>query len=163
MPKGATPFPVASVRRTELLTFNIAALGHTLTNEFLLAGGKFNRMEFNAPAQLARLKEKIVINCTGYGARALWKDDSLTPVRGQIAWLIPQPDANYGLYYSGVGVLCRRDGIAVQSLKGDTEGFGDSSESPDRAEAERVVGVLAELFDRIRIAAEQRATGFLSN
>ena len=31
-----------------------------------------------------------MINCPGYGARALWKDESIIPVRGQIAWLIPQ-------------------------------------------------------------------------
>ena len=28
--------------------------------------------------------------------------------------LIPQPEVNYGLYYDGVSVLSRRDGIVVQ-------------------------------------------------
>ena len=44
----------------------------------------------NTPADLAVLKQKVVVNCTGYGARALWKDESIVPVRGQIAWLIPR-------------------------------------------------------------------------
>ena len=59
-----------------------------------------------------------MINCPGYGARALCSDESVTPVRGQIGWLIPQPEVNYGLYYSGVSMLSRRDGIVVQALWG---------------------------------------------
>jgi D-amino-acid oxidase len=149
MPPGSTPFPTDHVRRAESLTFNVADYGHTLMNDFLIAGGKIKRMEFHAPAELIRLKEKVVINCPGYGARALWKDESITPVRGQIAWLIPQPEVNYGLYYRRVGLLARRDGIVVQSIAGDMEGYGDDNETPDKAEAERTVGVMAELYSRM--------------
>jgi len=41
--------------------------------------------EFHAPQDLAALPESVIINCTGYGARQLWTDDSIVPVRGQIA------------------------------------------------------------------------------
>ena len=89
----------------------------------------------------------MVINCTGYGARALWKDETLTPVRGQIARLIPQPDVRYALIYRHVLAVPRRDGIVVQSFAaGEGEGYGDASEAPDRAEAEQAVTTLAELF-----------------
>ena len=53
-------------------------------------------------------------NATGYGARALWKDESIVPIRGQIAWLIPQPEVNYSVFYKNVFILSRRDGILVQ-------------------------------------------------
>ncbi len=89
---AATPFPTPYVRRGEQMMFNIADYGHTLMADFLAAGGVFQRAEFHAPGELAQLKEKVVINCPGYGARALWNDESIVPVRGQIAWLIPQPE-----------------------------------------------------------------------
>lgn len=151
LPPGSTPFPVATVRRSTDLIFNIADYGHTLFNDFLIAGGKFVRMEFHSPADIAALREKVVINCPGYGARALWKDESITPVRGQMNWLVPQADFHYGLYYRQVGVTPRRDGIGVQMLDGgDMKGYGIEDETPDRAEAERAVGILAELSARMR-------------
>jgi hypothetical protein len=147
---GSTPFPVANVRRSSHMIFNIANLSHTLFNDFLLAGGKFQRMEFRSPADIAALKEKVVINCPGYGARALWRDESIVPVRGQMNWLVPQADFHYGLYYRQVGVTPRRDGIGVQMLDGgDMKGYGIEDETPDRAEAERAVGILAELSARM--------------
>jgi D-amino-acid oxidase len=82
---AATPFPTARVRRTETMMFNIADYGHTLIADFLARGGQIRRTEFHVPGELAQLKEKVVINCPGYAARTLWKDDTVTPVRGQIA------------------------------------------------------------------------------
>jgi D-amino-acid oxidase len=151
LPKGASPFDAPFVYRSESLLFNITDYGHLLMNDFLTAGGQIHRMEFHAPAELARLKEKVVINCPGYGARALWKDESITPVRGQIAWLIPQPEVNYGAFYKDVSVLSRRDGIVVQALDGgDMKGYGDQNETPDRAEADKAVTTVAELYSRFR-------------
>ena len=147
VPADATPFKAGAVARSEIMIFNIADYGHTLLNDFFIAGGQFRRAEFHAPAQIAALGKKVVINCTGYGARALWKDDTLTPVRGQIARLIPQPDVRYGLVYRQVIAVPRRDGIVVQSFEGgDMKGYGVTSEAPDRAEAEQAVTTLADLF-----------------
>jgi glycine/D-amino acid oxidase-like deaminating enzyme len=144
---GATPFGNRTVWRNEDLMFNIADYGHTLMSDFFAAGGKFEMREFHAPNEFARLKEKVVINCTGYGARDLWKDESVVPVRGQIAWLIPQPEVTYGLYYRHINVLSRTDGICVQSLEGgDMRGYGDTNETLDRSEADHVVNAIAPLF-----------------
>ncbi|HLY58062.1 MAG TPA: FAD-binding oxidoreductase [Stellaceae bacterium] len=149
LPRGATPFDADTVYRTENLVFNVADYGHTLLTDFLLAGGEIRHAEFHAPAELAALDEKVVINCTGYGARALWRDESIVPVRGQIAWLIPQPEVRYALYYDGVNVVPRRDGIVVQTLEGgDMRGYGDTNETPDRAETEGAVRTIARLYER---------------
>lgn len=146
---GASPFPGA-VRRTSLMQFNIADLGHTLMADFLAAGGHIERREFHDLSELGHLREKVVINCPGYGARALCKDETVTPVRGQIGWLIPQPEVNYGVYYKDVSMLSRRDGIVVQALwGGDMFGYGDDHEVADRAETERAVHILAELYGRM--------------
>ena len=150
---GSTPFPTPYVRRSSQMMFNIADYGHTLMSDFLAAGGRFERREFHEPSELALLKEKVVINCPGYGARMLWKDESIVPVRGQIAWLIPQPEVNYGVVYKDVSMLPRRDGIVVQAVEGgDMKGYGDTNESPDRAEANNAVATIAELFARMRPA-----------
>ena len=151
LPPEESPFDAPVVSRGPSLIFNIADYGHTLMTDFLLAGGELRTMEFHAPSELTALKEKVVINCPGYGGRSLWKDESIKPVRGQIAWLIPQPEVTYGAAYNGVNMLSRKDGIVVQSVgRGDMEGYGDENEAPDRADAERTVKTIAELFSRFR-------------
>jgi D-amino-acid oxidase len=148
LPVDATPFRAAtSVAFSQTMMFNISDYGRTLMDNFFAAGGKFQRADFQEPAQILALGKKVVINCTGYGARALWKDETLIPVRGQIARLVPQPDVHYALIYRHVLTVPRRDGIVVQSFAaGEDEGYGDSSETPDRAESEQAVATLAELF-----------------
>ncbi|MBI2687311.1 MAG: FAD-binding oxidoreductase [Acidobacteria bacterium] len=150
LPPGSHPFPTSGALRDTGLTFNIAAYSRLLVSDFLVEGGKMERREFHSPSELAELPEKVLINCTGYGARALWKDESIVPVRGQIAWLLPQPEVNYGVMYKGVYVLSRRDGIVVQDGGiGEMEGYNDANESPDRKAAETSVGVVAELYARM--------------
>jgi glycine/D-amino acid oxidase-like deaminating enzyme len=102
---------------------------------------------FRTPADFAALPQAVIVNCTGYGARALMGDDSIVPVRGQIAWLAPQPEVHYGLYYKSVSILPRSDGIVVQYV-GDSDmfGVGIADETPDRGEAERAIATIAPLF-----------------
>jgi D-amino-acid oxidase len=149
LPPGATPFPTKYVRRSENLQFNIASYGQTLLGQFYAMGGKMEVREFHAPSDFTQLKQKVVINCTGYGARALWKDESITPVRGQIGWLIPQPELTYGVNYRDVQMIPRSDGIVVQMLEGgDMRGYNEDNEVVDRAESEEAVGRIAELYSR---------------
>jgi D-amino-acid oxidase len=151
LPEGATPFPVRYVRRSESMVFNSPEYSHMLMRDFFAAGGTFVRKEFHAPNDLTQLSEKVVINCPGYAAREWWNDNTITPKRGQIAWLIPQPEVNYGLTFRGTLVTSRRDAIAVQDTSGgEAQGYNNSSELADRIEADHAVGVLADLFSRFR-------------
>ena len=157
LPPGGHPFPTRYARRTSGLTFNIAGYARQLVSDFLLEGGRIERMEFHSPSDLIQVSQKVLIDATGYGARALWKDESIVPVRGQIAWLIPQPEVNYGLFYRNLAVLARRDGIVVQDFgKGDMEGYNDANEEPDRQAAESAVQILAELYSRMNRAGPTR-------
>ena len=141
---GTHPFRPAYARRGSSLTFNVADLMYQLTNDFLIAGGRIVPMEFHEPGDVAKLRQRSIINCTGYGARALWRDDSILPVRGQIAWLIPQPGLTFGVYYGGLSMLARRDGIVVQQVGSDEWfGYNDGNEEPDLAAAEASVRQLA--------------------
>jgi hypothetical protein len=135
------------LRRDTLMMFNLSSYTRMLVADFLENGGKFVITEFHSPADLAPLREKTLINATGYGARALFRDESLVPVRGQLARVIPQPEVNYGLYYKDVSFVPRRDGLVFQVV-GDSDyyGYNDDSALPDRAEAEHSVNSIASLF-----------------
>ena len=93
------------------------------------------------------MREKTLINATGYGARALFSDESVTPVRGQLARMIPQPDINYGLFYKGVSFVPRRDGFVFQVTgNNDYYGYGIDTTTPDRVEAEHAIQTIQSLF-----------------
>lgn len=129
------------------LMFNLTAYTQTLLSDFHAAGGRIEIAEFRTPADCARLKEKTLVNATGYGARALFGDQSIVPVRGQLARTIPQAEVNYGLFYNQVGFVPRRDGLVFQVAgEDDYYGYDDDTEVPDRAEAERAVTTIASLF-----------------
>jgi D-amino-acid oxidase len=150
LPPGTHPFPTRYARRNSSLTFNVAGYSRQLVNDFLIEGGRIENTEFHSPSELSRITEKVVINATGYGARALWKDESIVPVRGQIAWLLPQAEVNYGVAYKGINVIARRDGIVVQDTGiGDMEGYRDENEQPDRAAADSAVRVVSDLYGRM--------------
>jgi hypothetical protein len=159
IPAGAHPFPTKYVQRSTSLSFNVADYSRQLLNDFLIAGGVIETREFHSPQEISAVPQPVIINCTGYGARQLWSDESIVPVRGQIAWLIPQEGVHYGIYYKGINVLARRDGIVVQpGLGGDDEGWNDINEQPDRAAAEAGVQVLQELYSRMEKVQSRRTT-----
>ncbi len=151
MPPGSTPFPTKYVRRNTSLSFNVASYSRQLVQEFQIAGGRIETREFHTPADLTSLPQQLIICCTGYGSRALWSDESIVPVRGQIAWLIPQEGVTYGVNYRGLNVLARRDGIVIQPAgdRGEEEGWNDTNEEPDRVAAEAGVKTLQELYRRM--------------
>ncbi|MDP2764479.1 MAG: FAD-dependent oxidoreductase, partial [Brevundimonas sp.] len=150
VPPSVSPFPVARTRRVSAMQFNVSELAQRLESEFLIHGGRIETRAFHTPAEIAALPERIVVNCTGYGARALFNDTQIVPVRGQIAWLAPQPEVDYGLNFRGVTVLSRPDGIVVQNTRSDMNGYGIENETPDRGEAEATIGIVAPLFPSFR-------------
>jgi len=94
----------------------------------------------------------VVINCPGFAARDWWKDKSMMPVRGQTGWLIPQPEVQYGITYRSVQVLSKSDGVMVIALEhGDMKGYNNGDETPNRAESERAVRVIEELYARFPV------------
>ena len=153
-PPGSHPFGQRFVRRDTQLMFNLASYQRTLLQDFTANGGRIEIAEFHAPQDFARLKEKTVINATGYGARALFGDQSIVPVRGQLTRMIPQPEVTYGLGYQDVSFVPRKDGWVFQVTgASDYYGYDDETAVPDRAEAEHAVTTIASLFDTTAPAA----------
>ena len=92
--------------------------------------------------QLAALAEPVIVNCTGMGARELFGDDSLVPIKGQLVVLRPQPGIDYltvgGGRFSTRGsqyMFPRSDGI----LLGGTYQRGVETLEPDPVETERIL------------------------
>ena len=132
------------------MMFNISTYARLLLAEFREAGGTIEIREFHEPRELMKLPEKTLIHATGYGARALFKDESIVPVRGQTARLIPQPEVTYGLYVApSLSVVPRSDGILVQVL-GDTGNFNNPDTTPNRAASEAAVQQLADVMARMQ-------------
>ncbi len=148
IPEAERPFSREGVVRGGLtMTFNVTEYSRRLMTDFLTMGGDMRRAAFAAPAEIAALPHPVVVNCTGYGAKTLWQDESLVPVRGQIGWLAPQADRLYGVTYQNTIALSRRDGVLIQHF-GENEyyGYGDDTETPDRAEFEMALSLVGLAF-----------------
>lgn len=57
-----------------------------LINQFSANGGSIQKLRspFSDMTELTRLPSDIIINCTGYGAKKLCRDDLVVPIKGQI-------------------------------------------------------------------------------
>ena len=105
-----------------------------LLRDFYIAGGRVVVREFRSREEIMRLPEPVIFNCTGLGARALFDDQKLGPVRGQLEVLLPQPEVDY--CYLGRGYMFpRHDGIIL----GGTFDHDDWSLEP---RADQATGIL---------------------
>lgn len=64
------------------------------------SGGGVTTRTFNAPADVAALNQRIVVNCLGLGSGDLFPDRALLPIRGQLVLMQPQR-LDYLLSHSG--------------------------------------------------------------
>jgi glycine/D-amino acid oxidase-like deaminating enzyme len=110
------------------------------------AGGKVVVKEFRSREEIAALPEPIIFNCTGLGARSLFDDQGLIPVRGQLEVLLPQPEIDY-CYLSGSSYMFpRRDGIIL----GGTFEHDRWSLEPDADQITRILEANAEIMKGLR-------------
>ena len=117
-----------------------------LLRDFYIAGGRVVVKEFRSRAEIARLREPVIFNCTGLGARALFKDEELTPVRGQLEILLPQPEIDY-CYLSSGYMFPRTDGIVL----GGTFDHDDWSLDPDPEQAAEILESHIEIMKRLPV------------
>lgn len=117
-----------------------------LTTDFRIAGGRFVVGEIHSPAEIQALPEKLVFNCTGLGAKALFQDAELTPVRGQLTFLVPQPEVTYATVFEDTYMFSRRDGV----LLGGTHEEGNWSLDVDPETVTQKLAAQSELFGHMR-------------
>jgi D-amino-acid oxidase len=116
-----------------------------LLRDFYIAGGRVVVREFRSREEIMRLPEPVVFNCTGLGARALFDDQELRPVRGQLEVLLPQPEIDY--CYLGRGYMFpRRDGIIL----GGTFDHDDWSLEPRADQATEILNAHTEIIKGLK-------------
>lgn len=109
--RGDFGFP--HVTQFNTMVIEPAVYLNALLRDFHLAGGKIVVKEFRSREDIAALREPVVVNCTGLGARVLFGDDKLIPVRGQLEVLLPQPEVDYCYLSGSTYMFPRRDGIIL--------------------------------------------------
>ena len=106
----ANYFGVPIVRQYSSMMIEPPVYLRALLRDFYNAGGRVVVKEFRSREEVMRLQESVIFNCSGLGARQLFGDEKLIPVRGQLEVLLPQPEIDYG--YIGAGhMFPRSDGI----------------------------------------------------
>jgi glycine/D-amino acid oxidase-like deaminating enzyme len=107
------PFPLDSVRRYDTMYVETGRYLRQMTRDVQIAGGRIEVRKFATPADIAALPEALVFNCTGLGSRDLFGDQLLTPIRGQLAILEPQPEIGYAFTGQAGYMFPRPDGILL--------------------------------------------------
>ncbi|HEY4382254.1 MAG TPA: FAD-dependent oxidoreductase [Acidobacteriaceae bacterium] len=141
------PFPAASsVRQYDTLLIEPPRYLPAMMNAFRDASGSVVVREIVDRRAVAQLPERLVFNCTGIGAKDVFGDDELTPVRGQVTYLKPQPMIDYALSHDQLYMLPRTDGI----LLGGTYELGMTSLTPDMDKKRRILARHKAFFDSYR-------------
>jgi D-amino-acid oxidase len=142
IPYDAHPFAPRYVRRFDTMMIEPPIYLNALMREVRLAGGTFVVRRFESAAELASLPEPTIVNCTGLGARTLFGDSELTPIKGQLTVLLPQPEVDYAILYRDLYMFSRRDGI----LLGGTHEEGVETLEPNLVAKARILDGHARLF-----------------
>ena len=143
------PFPVGGVSRFDTLYVETGRFLRQLMRDIQVAGARFAIRSFASPAEIAALPERLVFNCTGLGARALFGDTELHPVRGQLAILLPQPEVQYAFTGEAGYMFPRPDGIIL----GGTFERDEWRAEPQPEDIARIVASHRGLFEGFRCTA----------
>src|SRR3954454_759230 len=143
------PFPLDSVRRYDTMYVETGRYLRQMTRDVQIAGGRIEVRKFATPADIAALPETLVFNCTGLGSRDLFGDQLLTPIRGQLAILEPQPEIRYAAQGNFGYMFPRADGI----LLGGTFERGVWDATPQRADIANIIAGHKRFFSSFRCSA----------
>ena len=143
---GEHPFPSRYAIWHRRMRIEPSIYLDALVRDFLIFSGRLVIRAFETPRDLAALEENVIVNCTGLGARTLFGDDTMFPVKGQLTMLIPQPEVNYSCR-----VMPRRDGIAL----GTTQERGVATLEPNLEAQQRIVDACIKFYSAMRPTLRQ--------
>ena len=116
-----------------------------LHGDLLARGVDFVVRRFISRADvLAAVPDPVIVNCTGMGAKALFNDAAMVPIKGQLAMLPPQPQLKY-LYGQDGYLFPRSDHVVV----GGTFEYGVDDETADVITCQKLVDYMAGLFGQV--------------
>lgn len=152
---GEHPFPTRFAIERDEMRIEPSIYLDALMHDFLIWGGKVVIRKFETPREVASLGENLIVNCTGLGAKALFNDPELMPLKGQLVVLVPQSEITYGTTGGAraatpeagfVHMMPRSDGIILGGTS-IRDNWSMDVEEPDR---QRVVNAHIELFGAMR-------------
>ena len=155
---GEHPFPTPYVRYRPSIRIEPSIYLDQLVEDVLLFGGHIVIRKFDTPQDLMTLEESVIVNCTGLGSYTLFNDRELTPLKGQLTALVPQPEVAYNTFGGlrsdepgefSIHMQPRSDGIIL----GGTSERGVWSLEPNEEARRRVVEGHIALFAAMRGSA----------
>ena len=153
---GQHPFPTRYAIERPDMRIEPSIYLDALVQDVLAHGGRITIRKFDTPRDLAGLDENVIVNCTGLGAKALFNDAELMPLKGQLIVLIPQEEITYSTNGAlpasktppgtFVHMMPRHDGIVL----GGTSQRDIWTTEIDDVERQRVVETHIALFNSMR-------------
>jgi D-amino-acid oxidase len=152
---GTLPFQKLNVVGREYSTWliNPRILLPRLVIDLKRRAVRFKVKEFKDRQQVEDLKQNIVVNCTGYGARALFDDQALRPRRGLLVVLRNPARLKYlfsgGCENSVISYLFARqnDIVIGGTVKLDERDYFDPSDATDKAICNRLIDNIQQVFE----------------
>ena len=162
---GEHPFPTTYCIERPDLRIEPNIYLPALMQDVLSFGGQFVIRKFETPRDVLALSENVIVNCTGLGAKALFGDDELMPLRGLLVLLPPQEGVNYATS-GGVDIPATQRGLFIHMMA-RTDGIvlGGTSERDlwttdvNEAEKQRIVDNHVHLFASMRLPMSGGPTG----
>jgi glycine/D-amino acid oxidase-like deaminating enzyme len=153
---GEHPFPTRFAIERPDMRIEPSTYLEALLHDFRIFGGQFVVRRFESPKEVASLPESVVVNCTGLGAKALFADPDLIPLKGQLTVLVAQPEIQYSTS-GGASVRTAEPGLGIHMMpRADGIVLGGTSERDvwtydvNEAERKRIVEGHIELFNAMR-------------
>jgi D-amino-acid oxidase len=151
---GTLPFAKLNTIGREYKTWliNPTILLPQLVAELRRSAVRFRKRQFASRDDFAALRENIIVNCTGYGAKALMNDEDVVAKRGHLVVLRRTLPKQFYFFSGGCGnrrimyVFCRHSDIVVGGTVetgNDTEGIIES----DRTRFDRILANAQAMFE----------------
>lgn len=106
------PFNTPSVLRWSTLLIEPPIYMQAVVEDFLSDQGEIVAYDFPNLNAVLELSEPVIMNCSGLGAKFLFDDDEMFPIKGQLTILLPQPEIDYIVDIPG-SVVPRKDGLVL--------------------------------------------------
>jgi glycine/D-amino acid oxidase-like deaminating enzyme len=156
---GEHPFPTKYAVDRPMMRIEPSIYLDALVEDFHTFGGRIVIRKFEDVREVAWLSEPTVVNSTGLGAKALFGDEEILPLKGQLTSLVPQEEVHYGTNGGlrspdptpgiGIHMMPRSDGIIL----GGTSERGVWTTEVNELERRRIVEGHIELFDAMRFGS----------
>ena len=160
---GEHPLPTTYAARFAGIRIEPSIYLDALMRDVVLFGGRIVIRKFDDTRDLLSIDEPVVVNSTGLGARELFGDTELIPLKGQLTVLVPQPEVDYAtigagrvnvqMPSAGLHMMPRADGIVL----GGTRERDVWTLEPNQDELTRVVEGHRQFFEAFTSSSSRTA------